>query len=147
MTAIVLNDYPGKHYATWVEQQKKTIETRMKGCNYRGDIVICCGGKSVTDNAGKALCIVNLYEVRDMQDSDADAACIENAPNRKAYLLKDWRFFKRKFKFSKMKVSGSFQWLFQIAIPDELLNSEQNVQECDASKADQGTEAGQTKTK
>lgn len=120
MTAIILNDYPNQHFATWVEQQKKTIETRMKGCNYRGDLVICCGAKSVTDNAGKALCIVELYDVRDMQDDDAAAACIANAPGRKAYLLRNWRYFQRKFKFSKMKVSGSFQWLFQIAIPDEL---------------------------
>lgn len=118
--AIVLNDYPGKHYATWVKEQKKLIETRMKETAYRGDLVICCGAKSVTSNAGKALCIVELYEVRDMQDSDETAACIENAPGRKAYLLRNWRFFSRDFKFSKQKTGGSFQWMFTITIPADI---------------------------
>lgn len=120
LTAIILNDYPEKHYATWVKEKKKTIETRMKSTSYRGDIVICCGNKSVTSNAGKALCIVELYEVRDMRDSDEGAACIENAPGRKAYLLKNWRYFSRDFTFSKRKVSGTFQWLFTISIPDDI---------------------------
>lgn len=120
MMAIILNDYPNRHYATWVKQQKKIIETRMKNCNYRGDLVICCGNKSVTSNAGKALCIVELWDVRDMEDADMDAACIGNAPKRKAYLLRNWRYFSRDFTFSKRKVSGTFQWLFKITIPDDV---------------------------
>jgi hypothetical protein len=60
--ALILNDIVGgPHYATWVEQQKKTIETRMKSFSYRGDIVICCGKSSRSRNSGLALCIVNLY--------------------------------------------------------------------------------------
>lgn len=120
MKAIVLNDYPDKHYATWVKEQKKKIETRMNNMNYRGELVICCGAKSVTSNAGKALCIVTVYDCRDMVDEDAEAACIENAPGRKAILLKDWKYFSRDFTFSKRKVAGSFQYLFDISIPDDV---------------------------
>lgn len=127
-TAIVLNDYPGKHYATWVKEQKKIIETRMNNITHRGDIVICCGAKSVTSNAGKALCVVDLYECRGMKDEDAEAACIENVPGRKAYLLRNWRYFNKDFMFSKRKISGSFQWLFQIELPDgvELMPNDKN---------------------
>lgn len=117
---IILNDYPGAHYATWVAEQKKTIETRMKAFKYRGDLIICCGNKSVTANAGKALCLVNLYDVRDMTDADAVAACIENAPGRKAHLLENWRYFSRKFEFARRRVSGSFQSIFQIELPEDV---------------------------
>lgn len=128
MNALILNDYVGGlHYATWVEQQKKTIETRMKAFTYRGELVICCGNKSKTKNAGLALCIVNLYDVRDMTDDDVQAACIENAPGRKAHLLKDWAFFSRKFPFTKYYVSGSFQSIFQIRIPDYVIISRGGV--------------------
>jgi len=118
--AIVLNDYPLQHYATWVKEQKKTIETRMNNMNYRGELVICCGGKSVTSNKGKALCIVTVYDCRPMTDDDEKAACIGNVEGRKAILLKDWKYFSRDFTFSKRKVGGSFQYLFDITIPDDV---------------------------
>lgn len=126
MNALILNDFvAGPHYATWVEQQKKTIETRMKLFSYRGDIIICCGNSSKSRNAGLALCIVDLYDARDMVDSDEEAACIENAPGRKAHLLRDWRFFSRKFPFTRYYVSGSYQSIFQVRLPDDvtILNS------------------------
>jgi hypothetical protein len=119
MMALVLNDYPAP-YATWIKEQRKTIETRWKSTKYRGDLVICCGAKSPTANAGKALCIVELYEVRDMTDADEKAACIENAEGRKAYLLKNWRYFSRDFTFAPRRISGAFQWLFKITIPHDV---------------------------
>lgn len=82
--------------------------------------VMCCGNKSKTRNAGLALCIVNLYDVRKMTDQDTGAACIENAPGRMAHLLRDWRYFSRKFPFAKQYTSGSFQSIFQIRIPDDV---------------------------
>lgn len=118
---LILNDYPEKHYATWVAEQRKTIETRMKAFKYRGDLIICCGNKSVTANKGKALCIVNLFAVRDMFDADEAAACIANTIGRKAHLLKDWRYFNRKFEFARRRVSGSFQSIFQITLPDDVI--------------------------
>ncbi len=115
--ALVLNE----PYAGWVKEGKKTIETRMKEFAFRGDLVICCdGGKSKGGNAGKALCIVEAWKVRDMVDSDSDAACIDNAPGRKAYLLRNWRHFSRDFKFSECAIKRNFQGLFSIRIPDDV---------------------------
>jgi hypothetical protein len=118
--AIVLNDYIGAHYATQVELGIKTIETRMRKFKYTGDIVICCGGNSVTGNKAKALCLVHLGEGRPMTDGDIHAACIGNAPGRIAYHMTNRRLFSRKFTFSKRKVSGTFQGIFQISIPEDI---------------------------
>lgn len=118
--AIVLVDEPGdplKHYATMVFDQKKRIETRMKRMIPDGDIVICCGDRSMTKNKGLALCIVTVGNERDMTYSDEKLACIEAVPGRIAYDLSNWRYFSRKFKFSKYKVGGSFQSIFTIRIP------------------------------
>lgn len=117
--ALILNDYEGAPYAEWVKIQKKTIETRMKRLfKYRGDVVICCGASnSVGKNAGKALCIVNIYDGRPMIKEDEDAACIEYHPDRKCLLLKDWRYFSRDFEFRHYYVSGHYQGIFEIKIP------------------------------
>lgn len=117
---LVLNDYPEKHYASWVADQKKKIETRGKTFKYRGDLIICCGAKSVTRNAGLALCMVNLWYASPMQESDEKEAMIECAPGRVSHFLKDWRYFNRKFSFSKCRVSGAFQSIFQIVLPDDV---------------------------
>jgi hypothetical protein len=121
--AIVLVDEPGdarKHYATLVENQVKTIETRMKNMVPEGDIVICCGSKSMTANRGKALCIVTVGKGRPMTDDDAADACIESVPGRWAFPLSNWRFFSRKFEFTKRYIEGSYQSIFTISIPDDI---------------------------
>lgn len=115
--AIVLNDYPGKHYATWVKEAKKLIETRSRSFTYTGDIVICCGKKSVTKNAGKALCIVRLGKARKMQDEDAEKACIGNAADRIAYDLTDLRHFDYEFNFTDYAVKKNYQGIFSVRIP------------------------------
>jgi hypothetical protein len=120
-TAIVLQDYPGgKHYASWVEKQIKTIETRMKYFKHRGDIVICCATSAATANAGKALCIVSIDDAVPMTPEHEKAACIESVPGRVAYPLSNWRWFSRKFHFTKRKVRGTFQGTFTISIPDDV---------------------------
>lgn len=59
--ALILLDEPaGRHFATWVEQRLKTLETRMKLFSYTGDLVICCSSGSMTKNAGRALCLVHF---------------------------------------------------------------------------------------
>ena len=122
LNSLVLNDVVGgPHYATWVEVQVKTIETRMRSFSYRGDIVICCGNKSKSRNAGLALCIVDLFDVRKMTDDDVAAACIDNAPKRMAHLLRNWRYFNRKFLFTNCYVSGSYLSIFKIRIPDDIV--------------------------
>lgn len=120
--AIVLNDYVGAHYADMVKTQKKSIETRMgRLFKYRGDIIICCGKtNSVTKNAGRALCIVNIYDGRPMLKEDEAAACIEWHPDRKSLLLKDWRYFSRDFEFRHYYVSGAYQGIFEIRIPENI---------------------------
>ncbi len=118
IAAIVLNDYPGKHYASWVAEGLKTIETRSRLFNFTGDMVICCGAKSVTENAGNALCIVHFEKGRPMLDSDAEAACIENAPGRIAYPLNNLRNLSYKFKFTDYAVKKNYQGIFSVRIPD-----------------------------
>ena len=118
--ALILNDYPGAHYATMVHDRTKIIETRMKQFKYRGDLIICCGNGSVSKNKGKALCMVNLFDARPMTDEDEPHACISNAPGRIAHLLKDWRYFNRQFHFAHYRISGSYQSIFQLRLPDDV---------------------------
>lgn len=117
---VLVDEIGGNHYATMVEKQIKTIETRMRNIVPEGDIVICCGSKSMTANREKALCIVTVGKGRPMTTEDEKAACIESVPGRIAFPLSRWRYFSRKFEFSKRIVSGSFQGIFQISIPDDV---------------------------
>jgi hypothetical protein len=118
IAAIVLNDYPGNHYASWVMQGLKRIETRSRLFNFTGDILICCGAKSVTSAAGKALCIVHMDKGRPMVDEDAGAACIGNAPGRIAYPLTKLRTLSYNFKFTDYSVKKNYQGIFSVRIPD-----------------------------
>src|SRR5690349_1382799 len=91
---LVLNDYgPGENYATYIMEGSKTIETRMNRLfTYRGDLVICCGKtNSVTEHAGKALCIVDFWKARDMLPGDVKAAGVPWHPQRKSLLFRNWR--------------------------------------------------------
>ena len=119
--ALVLNDYPGAHYATMVKDGIKTLETRMRMFTYTGDLLICCGGKSVTNNAGKALCVVHFGKGRPMTDEDVNAACIENAPKRIVYPLTNLRHLNIDFEFSKHAVKKNFQGIFSVRIPAYVL--------------------------
>lgn len=114
--AIILNEpYAGK-----VMAQIKKIETRMKRLGLVGDLVICCdkGKSKLSPNAGNALCIVEVTECRDMTPDDEKDACIECIEGRKAFPMTNWRYFSMPFKFTQFKVSGSYQSIFQIRIPD-----------------------------
>lgn len=121
-TAIILNDYIKTPYAQWVKEKKKTIETRMYTMKHRGDLVICCGDTNSfgSPNAGRALCIVNLYDARPMTKEHEQAACIECVDGRVSHFLSDWRYFSYDFLFSPHKVGGSFQSMFQLRIPDHI---------------------------
>lgn len=119
--ALILNDYQGAPYASWIKEGEKTIETRHRSFNYRGDIVICCGKtNSVGANAGKALCIVELWKIRPMIKADEKAAGVRYNPGIKSFLLRNWRHFSRDFDFSPQKVSGAWQSLFDIILPDDV---------------------------
>lgn len=119
--ALILNDYEGAPYATWIKTGEKTIETRHRSFSYRGDIVICCGKtNSVGKNAGNALCIVELRKIRPMKKTDEKAAGIKYDPGIKSFLLRNWRHFSRDFKFSPQRVSGAWQSIFEITIPADV---------------------------
>lgn len=119
--ALIMNNYSGAPYADWIKSGEKTIETRHRAFSYRGDIVICCGKtNSVGFNAGKALCIVQLWKIRPMQKGDEEAAGVSFDPNRKCFLLRNWRHFSRDFEFSPQRISGAWQSLFDISIPDDI---------------------------
>ena len=119
--ALILNDYPGAAYADWIKKGEKTIETRYRSFNYRGDVVICCGKtNSVGKNAGKALCIVELWKIRPMKKSDENAAGVAYDPEIKSFLLRNWRHFSRDFDFSPQRISGAWQSLFDITIPGDV---------------------------
>src|SRR5688500_5250198 len=116
-----LNEKPEAPDADWIKTGEKTIETRQRSFNYRGDIVICCGKtNSVGKNAGKALCIVELWKIRDMQKGDEKAAGVKCRPGIKSFLLRNWRHFSYDFEFAPQRVSGAWQSIFEIAIPEDV---------------------------
>ena len=122
LPALILNNYPGTPYADWVKHGNKTIETRMNRLfSHRGDIIICCGKtNSVGPNAGRALCIVDIYKGRPMANNaeEIKAACIGWDINRKSLLLRNWRHFNDDFIFMPFVVNKNFQGIFSINIPD-----------------------------
>jgi len=119
--ALILNDYKTAPYADWIRNGIKTIETRTRSFNYRGDLVICCGKtNSVGKNAGKALCIVELWKIRPMKKSDEKAAGVKYRADLKSFLLRDWRHFSRDFDFAEQRVSGAWQSIFEISIPRDV---------------------------
>src|SRR6476646_3077446 len=119
--ALILNDYEGAPYAGWIKSGEKTIETRQRSFSYRGDLVICCGkSNSVGKNAGKALCIVELWKIRDMEKRDEHAAGVQCRPGIKSFLLRNWRHFSRDFEFSPQRISGAWQSIFEITIPEDV---------------------------
>lgn len=122
--ALVLNDYENAPYAQWVKEGKKKIETRMNRLfSFRGDVVICCGkGKSVSPNAGKALCIVEIWKGRKMLNDarEMTAACIEWDSDRYSLLLRNWRYFSRDFEFAPMAIKRNFQGMFEIILPEDV---------------------------
>ena len=116
--ALILNDYEGAPFADWIKTGEKTIETRHRSFKYRGDLVICCGKtNSVGPNAGKAICLVELWKVRPMKKTDEKAAGVSFDPGIYSFLLRNWRHFNRDFDFAPQRVSGAWQSLFDIRLP------------------------------
>lgn len=120
--ALILNDYEGAPYAQWIKTGEKLIETRHRSFKYRGDLIICCGKtNSVSANAGKALCMVDLWKIRPMEKADEAAAGVSFHPGIYSYLFRNWRHFNRDFEFAPQKVAGAWQSLFDITLPDDII--------------------------
>ncbi len=84
-------------------------------------MVICCGKtNSIGNNAGKALCIVELWKIREMKKEDETAAGVKWSPGIKSYLLRNWRHFSYDFEFAPQRVAGAWQGIFEITIPEDV---------------------------
>ncbi len=128
--ALIVNDYLDTPYAQWIKEGKKKIETRMNRLfSYRGDVIICCcETNSYGPNAGKAICMVEIYAGGNMQPEHTETSCISYHPNRKVLLLRNWRYFSKDFKFSNLRVSGAFQSIFDMTIPEGIEIIPQNIE-------------------
>lgn len=78
-------------WANLVASGKKTIETRKWSTKYRGDLVICSSQNPKIEPYGKALCIVELYDVRLMEKKDEKNACINLYSKAHAWFLRNLR--------------------------------------------------------
>jgi hypothetical protein len=78
-------------WANLVAAGKKTIETRKWSTKYRGDLIICSSQKPEIEPCGKALCIVELYDVGLMTKKDEKKACIKVYPKAHAWYLRNLR--------------------------------------------------------
>jgi hypothetical protein len=66
------------------------------------------------------LCIVEVWKIRPMKKSDENSAGVKYNPEIKSFLLRNWRHFSRDFEFSPQRISGAWQSLFEITIPDDV---------------------------
>jgi hypothetical protein len=78
-------------WANLVTSGKKTIETRRWSTKYRGDLVICSSQNPKIEPHGKALCIVELYDVKPMTKVHEKKACIKVYPKAQAWFLRNIR--------------------------------------------------------
>ena len=78
-------------WANLVASGKKTIETRKWATKYRGYLIICSSQSPKVEPYGKALCIVELYDVRPMIKADEKKACIKLYPKAQAWFFRNLR--------------------------------------------------------
>jgi hypothetical protein len=78
-------------WANLVASGKKTIETRKWATKYRGDLVVCSSKSPKIEPFGRALCVVELYDVRPMTKEDEEKACIKLYPGAYSWLLRNRR--------------------------------------------------------
>ena len=66
MKAISIKD----PHASRILRGEKTREYRKWQTNHRGHLLICCSANPKTENAGKALCIVTLKDIKPIGDDN-----------------------------------------------------------------------------
>lgn len=84
-------------WANLVAEGKKTIETRKWSTRYRGDLIICSSQSPKIEPYGKALCVVELCDVKPMAKTDEKAACIKVYPKAHSWFLRNLRLIKNPF--------------------------------------------------
>lgn len=88
-------------WAGWIYNRKKLIETRAWTTSYRGDILICCSkkiDKTVSGKfdlecyiTGKAICVIELYDVVKMEKSHQFEAMCKVYKGAYAWLFENIR--------------------------------------------------------
>ena len=78
-------------WANLVASGEKTIETRKWSTKYRGDLVICSSQNPKIEPYGKALCIVELYDVQPMTKEHEKKACVKVYHKAHAWFLRNLR--------------------------------------------------------
>ena len=76
MKAISIKD----PWASLIAQGEKTIEVRTWKTSYRGPLLVCVSKNPETENSGKAICIVDLCDVRPLKKADEKSACLSIFP-------------------------------------------------------------------
>lgn len=78
-------------WAGLIASGQKTIETRTRPTQYRGDVLICASKSPHAPGAGEALCIVTIVDCRRMVSDDAAAACCPPYDGAWAWILANAR--------------------------------------------------------
>lgn len=82
-------------WANLVASGKKTIETRKWTTKYRGDLIVCSSQNPKIEPFGKALCIVELYDIKPMTKAHEKNACVKIYPRANAWFLRNIRPLKK----------------------------------------------------
>jgi len=79
-------------YATLIAQALKTLEIRSWKTSYRGELLIVSTQRKYADlPCGVAVCVVNLFDIREFTPADMLAAHIPYQPRCFAWVLADVR--------------------------------------------------------
>ena len=81
-------------WVTLIATGEKTIETRVWCTKHRGPLLIVGSQKPVGEFAGKAACVVDVLDCREMTVEDEAEACIELYPRAKAWIIDNLRLVK-----------------------------------------------------
>lgn len=84
-------------WANLVAEGKKTIETRKWKTNYRGKLLICSSQSPKIKPYGKAICIVNLYDIKPMVKEHEVKACCKVYPKAYSWFLKNVKKIRKPF--------------------------------------------------
>jgi len=57
-------------FASQIANGDKVVEFRTWQTKHRGDLLICCSAFPKSENSGKALCIVNLAEIKKLKNGE-----------------------------------------------------------------------------
>ena len=78
-------------WANLIASGRKTIETRLWGTDYRGELLIVSSAIPRIQPAGYAIAVAQLIDCRPMNRDDQPAACCEVYPNAVAWVFEDIR--------------------------------------------------------